>query len=261
MKSTTKPPMKASAPLTAAPTAKDGAKPRTSSEAQAPRVPRKATTSKPKAGEPAENTGWRRLDTDKSVGQELGARIRANRESRGLSLAQLSDICGVPAATLSRIENNRMSPTFGVVSRVMMGLDIDWTALVAAAPAEPGERVMSVADAGGGETASVRTSEAKVLHSHDKAHLLPLMVEVHARTVEEVGGLIGHRGEEFVYVLSGTLQLHVEGRPVRTLRAGASALFDSATPHAYVAGSATGCKILLVVLRAYGAFKDGGPLS
>jgi transcriptional regulator with XRE-family HTH domain len=222
----------------------------------------KTGTSRATAPPQAETTGWKRLDTDKSVGQELGARIRAIREDRGLSLSQLSEICGVPAATLSRIENNKMSPTFGVVSRVMMGLDIDWTALVAAPPTEPGDRVMSFANAGDGETADVRTSQAKVLHSHDRAHLLPLMVDVHSRNLEDVGGLIGHRGEEFCYVISGTLVLHMEGKPPRIMRAGASALFDSSTPHAYVAGSAAGCKLMLVVLRAYGAFRESkAPLS
>lgn len=46
--------------------------------------------------------------------------------------------------------------------------------------------------------------------------------------------------------------LHVEGMPPRVMRAGASALFDSSAPHAYLAGSKGGAKILIVVLRAYG---------
>ncbi len=53
-------------------------------------------------------------------------------------------------------------------------------------------------------------------------------------------------------MLSRRLALHLEGRPARVMTAGASALFDSATPHAYVAADAGGAKILIVVNRQFG---------
>jgi transcriptional regulator with XRE-family HTH domain len=200
-----------------------------------------------------EPAGWRRAEGDQSMNQELGVRVRAVREARGLSLAQLSEISGIPGATLSRIENSKMSPTFGVLARVMVGLDVDWGDLVGPKRLAPGERLMSFAEPGAGQSTSVRASSACVLHSHDVARSLPLILDVRARDLAEVGGLIGHRGEEFCYVLAGTLILHMEGQPPRILKAGASALFDSATPHAYLAGGAAGVKILLVVVRAYGS--------
>jgi transcriptional regulator with XRE-family HTH domain len=221
---------------------------------------RKSTTIKerqapaPRKNSPeVETTGWRRTRGDQSMIQELGLRIRAVREGLGLSLAQLSEKSGIPGATLSRIENSKMSPTFGVLARVMIGLDVDWGDLVGPRRLEPGERLASFAEPGGGKATAVRESRAVVLHSHTEAHSLPLLVEVHARDLAEVGGLIGHRGEEFCYVLSGTLVFHMEGQPPRTMKAGASALFDSATPHAYLSGGSAGAKILLVVNRAYGS--------
>lgn len=196
--------------------------------------------------------GWKRPAADQSMTQELGVRIRALREVRGLSLAQLSEKCGVPGATLSRIENNKLSPTFGVLARVMMGLEVDWVDLTAPKAAEPGERLVSFAEPGDGAARTVRESTAAVLHSHQNARSLPLLLDVRTRSLEESGGLIGHRGEEFCYVLSGKLVLHLQGRPPRIMKAGASALFDSATPHAYLAGDAAGAKILVVVQRQFG---------
>lgn len=207
----------------------------------------------PRKNSPEESTGWRRTPGDQSMIQELGLRIRAVREERRLSLAQLSEKTGIPGATLSRIENSKMSPTFGVLARVMMGLDVDWGDLVGPKRLQPGERLASFADPGGGKATAVRESRAIVLHSHAEAHSLPLLVEVHARDLAAVGGLIGHRGEEFCYVLSGTLVMHMEGKPPRIMKAGASALFDSATPHAYLSGGSAGAKILIVVNRAYGS--------
>ena len=195
---------------------------------------------------------WRRPEGDQSVSQELGVRLRAAREAKGLSLAQLSELSGIPGATISRIENNKMSPTFGVLARLMTGLRIDWGDLVESRRLAPSERLISFAEPGDGRSSVVRGSRASVLHPHDAARSLPLLVEVHDRDLADVGGLSGHRGEEFCYVLSGTLVLHVEGRPPRIMQAGASALFDSETPHAYLSGSKGGVRILIVVVRGHG---------
>lgn len=204
-----------------------------------------------------ETTPWRRDEADQSMSQELGVRIRKVRESRGLSLAQLSGKSGIPGATLSRIENNKMSPTFGVLTRVMMGLEVDWIDLMGPKRLAAGERLKSFADAGDGESTRVRASSAQVLHAHDDSRTLPLLIDVHARDLVEVGGLIGHRGEEFCYVLSGTLVLHMEGEPPRIMKAGASALFDSETPHAYLSSGNAGAKVLIVVQRSFGAPPQG----
>jgi hypothetical protein len=45
----------------------------------------------------------------------------------------------------------------------------------------------------------------------------------------------------------------MEGQPARIMKAGASALFDSSTPHAYLSGSSAGTKILIVVNRGFAA--------
>jgi transcriptional regulator with XRE-family HTH domain len=193
---------------------------------------------------------WRRSEDEQTMNEELGRRLYAVRQAKGLSLARLSEDCGVPAATLSRIENNKMSPTFGVLARVMAGLGVDFGDLVNTRHLQPGEHLVSYADGGQGQETRIRDSRAVILHSHDHARLLPLMVDVRTRTLEECGGLTGHRGEEFCYVFSGTLVLHIEGEPPRIMRSGASALFDSSTPHAYLAGTASGAKILIVSLRS-----------
>jgi transcriptional regulator with XRE-family HTH domain len=199
-----------------------------------------------------ERPGWRRAVGDQSATQELGVRIRAVREAKGLSLAQLSERSGIPDATLSRIENNKMSPTFGLVARAMMGLEVDWIGLMGPRQMAAGERLASFAEPGEGTSTDVRGTTALVLHSSEVARNLPMVVHVRDRDLAEAGGLIGHRGEELCYVLSGKLALHMEGRPPRILKAGASALFDSSIPHAYVAGSSEGAKVLLVVNREFG---------
>ena len=226
---------------------------KSSNVARAPAAPARSPRAKA-APEPR----WRRPEGDQEMTHELGVRLRAARERKGLSLAQLSEASGIPGATISRIETNKMSPTFGVLARLMTGLEIDWGDLAAPRHLAPGERVISFADPGAGRSTIVRGSRASVLHAHDAARALPLLVEVHDRELADVGGLSGHRGEEFCYVLSGTLVLHIDGQPPRIMKAGASALFDSATPHAYLSGAKGGARILLVVVRASGERESEG---
>ncbi|VTU22269.1 HTH-type transcriptional regulator PuuR [Variovorax sp. PBL-E5] len=169
-----------------------------------------------------------------------------------MSLVRLSEVSGLPAATLSRIENNKMSPTFGVLARVMVGLGTDWAGLLGAQPLPSGERLLSFADPGEGQSTEIRQSSARILHSSDAARQLPLLVEVRTGDLDEVGGLAAHPGEEFCYVLSGTLLLHMQGHAPRVMKAGASALFDSSVPHAYVAGASGSAKVLIVSQRPPG---------
>jgi len=213
---------------------------------------------RPSAKAPADPKGWRRADDDQSMIQELGQRMRAVREAKGLSLAHLSALSGVPGATLSRIENSKMSPTYSVLARIMLALEVDWIDVVGPKKLAPGERLVSFTEAGGGMPNVVRGEQCVVLHSHDAAHSVPLLVDVHSRNLADTGGLVGHRGEEFCYVLSGTLALHIEGHEPRIMKAGASALFDSSIPHAYLAGSATGAKILIVGTRPHGSHRTDG---
>jgi transcriptional regulator with XRE-family HTH domain len=208
----------------------------------------------------AQRIVWRRTEQDQSMSQALGENVRTAREARGLSLAELSSRSGIPGATLSRIENNKMSPTFAVLAKVMDGLEMDWGDLLGSHEPAPGEKLVSFAKPGAGRSTKVRHSTARVLHSHDNARSLPLFVHIDSANLDEVGGLVGHRGEEFCYVLSGTLILHIEGRAPRTLKAGASALFDSSIPHAYLTEGAAGADLLLVVARGTGQ-SPGEPLG
>lgn len=210
-----------------------------------------ATRRKPAAATPL---GWRRGDSDQTMIEALGQRLRAIREGKGLSLASLGELSAIPAATLSRIENSKMSPTFSVLARLMMALGVDWIDLVGPKAAQsPARPLVSFNEPGGGQPRKVRGTHCVVLHNDANAHAMTLLVDVRARQLEKMGGLVGHPGEEFCYVLSGTLLLHMQGREPKVLKAGGSALFDSGTPHAYVSGCAGGVRILVVVTRAYGS--------
>jgi hypothetical protein len=74
--------------------------------------------------------------------------------------------------------------------------------------------------------------------------LIPIIVDIRARSLEEFGELVRHSGEEYVYVLEGEIEVHTSAyAPVR-LKAGDSIYFDSTMGHAYIAASSGPCRVL-----------------
>ena len=76
--------------------------------------------------------------------------------------------------------------------------------------------------------------------------MIPIIVELRARSLEEFGELIQHSGEEYVYVLEGEVDIHTSVyAPVR-LKAGDSIYLDSSMGHGYVAATDRPCRVMAV---------------
>jgi mannose-6-phosphate isomerase-like protein (cupin superfamily) len=76
--------------------------------------------------------------------------------------------------------------------------------------------------------------------------MIPIIIDVQARSVDELGGLVRHGGEEYLYVLSGSMELHSDLYAPLTLGPGDSVYFDSGMAHGYVRTSAEPCSVLAV---------------
>lgn len=196
---------------------------------------------------PSERSAWRRDSAAHDVSARLGQRIRQHREAMGMSLAVASKVTGIPAATLSRIENNRMAPTMPVVLKLMAGLRITWAGLMAPLPPEPHESQISIALPGEGEVIDVQGNTYTVPHATSRLNhqIQPVIFDINSKTVEEAGGLRGHGGAELCYVLSGVLIMHFVDRAPVELCVGASVLFNGEIPHAYVAKGRAPTRVLL----------------
>lgn len=179
---------------------------------------------------------------------KIGQRLRLLRKSRDLTLSEASRLTGVPAATFSRIETNKMSPTFGVLFKIIEGMGFDWRDVLTSLPRHRNR--LSVCRSEDIVTTRIANIpyQYSLLHNDSSTGMIPLRMQVDARTLEEAGGLAGHEGEEFCYVLSGELELHFQNAEPTVLRAGESALFSSSQPHAYVAPAPAGATMLVVLV-------------
>ena len=75
--------------------------------------------------------------------------------------------------------------------------------------------------------------------------MIPLIARPRIRTIEEFGELVRHAGEEFIYVLSGRVEVHTEFYEPVTLEVGQCMYIDSNMGHAYLLGA--GCDDALAV--------------
>lgn len=176
--------------------------------------------------------------------------IRDVRLAQGLSLRALSARAGLPYSTLSKLENGKMALTYDKLIRLAQALNVDLKDILAnaeerAAPVAVGRR--SVTRAG----EALDADSEKHVHHYPAADLLgkmmtPIIIDVQARSVEELGGLVRHSGEEYLYVLRGSMELHSDLYAPLALGPGDSVYFDSGMAHGYVRTSSEPCTVLAV---------------
>jgi transcriptional regulator with XRE-family HTH domain len=176
--------------------------------------------------------------------------IRDVRIAQGLSLRALSARAGLPYSTLSKLENGKMALTYDKLIRLAQALNVDIKDILASpegktAPVAVGRRSITRA----GE--ALDADSEKHLHHYPAADLLgkmmiPIIIDVQARSVDELGGLVRHSGEEYLYVLHGSMELHSDLYAPLPLGPGDSVYFDSGMAHGYVRTSQEPCSVLAV---------------
>lgn len=177
--------------------------------------------------------------------------LRALRIQKGWKLSDVAEKTGFPVSTLSKIENDKVALTYDKIARLSKGLDVD----IGVFFAEDG--VLPAVSLATGRRSIVRKGDGQVIETDTYSHrfvatdllnkrFVPIIGEAFVRSIDDFGELIRHAGEEYTYVLEGTLELHTElYAPVR-LEAGESIYFDSGMGHAYIDVGDTPCRVLTI---------------
>jgi transcriptional regulator with XRE-family HTH domain len=161
------------------------------------------------------------LDED----QRVAAWIRTYRQRRNLTLAQLSELSGISAGHLSRLENGTRTPTVRLLLQLARALGVSVGTLVG----EPQDQ----------NTAYVsRRTDRKTITTGDtvlQSLADPALRALQAVELDLQAGRVGepaaHAGEEWLYVVSGTVDVDVNGSTF-TLAPGDAIHFHSDLPHA-----------------------------
>ena len=175
----------------------------------------------------------------------FGERVRDMRRRNGWTLEEMSRKTGIGKSTLSKIENDLLSPTFETVQRIASGLQIEIPQLFTPTPPGGGSGRRVITRAGSGKAHPTLTYDHELLCTElSGKRMVPYRTRVRARSLSEFGGWIRHDGEEFLYVLEGTVRLFTEHYEPTLLSAGDSAYYDSSMGHAVVSVSEEDAVIL-----------------
>ncbi len=181
---------------------------------------------------------------DHGIAQTLGTL----RKSRGWTLKTLSEATGVSISALSKIENGQTGVSFETVRRILRSLSLRFDDLIGgeAARGGNGRRAINRRGSGTHVQAGGRNYE---LFATDllRRRMIPMITTVHARTLAEWGELTSHPGEEWMYVLSGAIDLHTEHYAPLRLEPGDSVYIDAEMAHALVSLGDEPARVLSVV--------------
>jgi len=162
----------------------------------------------------------------------LAERLRSLRQLRGWTLEQVSKSSGVPASSLSKIENAHSSPTYDVLLRLARTFDLDVAELFTPAEEHMGAGRRAIERRGKGEKHSTPMYEHLILCSQlANKRMMPFVTRIKKHDIKETEGWSQHEGEEFVYVLSGSIELHTEFYQPAVLAQGDCFYIDSRMKH------------------------------
>lgn len=187
----------------------------------------------------------------------LGFRVREIRKRLGKTLQEVGEVAGLSKSTVSKIENGTLSVSYDNLVRLANALAIDVSELFAGASSEPAVQAnsrRSLVRSGDGDVYETEQYRYEMLCSDlQPKKMFPIVATLRAHTVSSTKELIRHPGEEFIYVLEGTVEVHSEFYIPQVLHPGDCMYFDSMMGHALITNGAVDAKILWVATNAMSA--------
>ncbi len=160
----------------------------------------------------------------------VGISIKKARKEKRMTLLELSQKSGVALATLSRIENGKMTGTLESHMNIAKALDITLLELYRELPAS--KKTLEV-KAGAAKPAvevhNKKSSSEMLAPNAANKKMMPVMVcvqkESQTHTEETKPGV-----EKFIYIVDGKAEVHI-GKESYNLTKGDTIYFESSVPH------------------------------
>jgi transcriptional regulator with XRE-family HTH domain len=178
----------------------------------------------------------------------IGPKIRAIRLKRKMGLIQLGQHTGLSPATLSKIERGQLFPTLPTLLRIATVFSVGLDYFIVANRDKPVIGIVRHKDRLRFPEAPGAGDAQYEFESLDFPAVQRLLNSYYAEFFAVPAARLRrhqHPGAEFIYVLSGTLIIHI-GEGEETLDARDSIYFDSTVPHAYRRSGSKACCALVV---------------
>lgn len=182
----------------------------------------------------------------------LGIKLKTVRESRDISVAELAERSGCTVELIESLEAGQLVPSLAPLMKlaralgVRLGTFLDDTSCEGPLVVRAAERESVVHFSGNTPSSSKPALDFFSLgRNKPDRHMEPFVIEVHSPAYGD-RPLSSHEGEEFLYVLSGELEIFY-GKDTYNLQPGDSMYLDSVVPHDVHSAPGKESKILAVV--------------
>ncbi len=184
-------------------------------------------------------------------GNSIGSRIREIRQVLEITTAEMARITGVTEAEYIAHEEGKVDCSFSFIYHCAERFGVDISQLVLGE--SPKLSFYTLTRNGGGMPIK-RREEFEYRHlapllKHRQAE--PFVVKADYQDESLPISLSTHTGQEFDYVLSGSLRVQLDDK-IELLNPGDSVFYDSGHPHGMVAATTDGCEFLAIVIRGEG---------
>lgn len=184
----------------------------------------------------------------------LGERIAEIRKTYSISREELSQRSGVSTDLVSKIEDDGHIPDLAPLIKISRGLGVRLGTLLddhdqlgpvicRARDAVSSTRFKTGIPEGAAESGHHGMSFNALAADKTGRHMEPFIVDIEADARQDKSS---HEGEEFIYVMKGTLSLEY-GSDKEVLKTGDSVYYDSIVPHRVYSADSDPVKILAVI--------------
>ncbi len=183
----------------------------------------------------------------------VGSKIKGIRESKNLSIEEISESSGLSVQQIVSIENGQNLPSLGPLIKIARALGVRLGTFMddndALGPvvtrAQDRERDSSISFSNGATDARKHMEYHPLAQQKAGRHMEPFVIDINP-TEDNNFQLSAHEGEEFIYVMEGSVEVEY-GKEKYVLSQGDSIFYDSIVKHHVHGVPGKSAKILAVV--------------
>ena len=188
------------------------------------------------------------MDNTKIVGEK----IKSLRETKQISIEELAERTGLAIEQIERIENNVDIPSLAPLIKIARALGVrlgtfldDQDEVGAVITRKQDDSQSTISFSNNAMNARTHMHYQSLSKSKADRHMEPFIIGIEA-TDETNYELSSHEGEEFIFVMEGTVEI-AYGKKHHVIEAGDSIYYDSIVPHHVHGYQGQAAKILAVV--------------
>ena len=181
----------------------------------------------------------------------VGHKIKSVRESKNLSVEEISERSGLAVEQIISIENDQHLPSLGPLIKiaralgVRLGTFLDDNDELGPVVCRAEERTNSISFSNGTADARKHMEYHSLAKQKAGRHMEPFIIDIQP-SEERNFKLSAHEGEEFIFVMDGEVEIDY-GKETYLLKEGDSIFYDSIVEHHVHGASGKSAKILAVV--------------